>query len=80
MRKQAVNQACEKNSMEGVLEALRKSIARWTEKGNQLMTAIPDTTSAFDERVLVWPMRAVAAYQIPECHHSVRIITGDIRR
>jgi AraC-like DNA-binding protein len=41
MRQQAVNQACEKNSMEGALEALRQSIARWTEKGNQLMTAIP---------------------------------------
>ena len=41
MRKPAVNQACEKNSMEGALAALGKSIARWTEKGNQLMTAIP---------------------------------------
>ena len=41
MRKQAVNQACENNSMEGALAALGKSIARWTEKGNQLMTAIP---------------------------------------
>jgi hypothetical protein len=41
MRKQAVKQACEKNSMDVALEALRKSIARWTEKGNQLMTAIP---------------------------------------
>ena len=41
MRKQAVNQACEKNSMDVALEALGKSIARWTEKGNQLMTAIP---------------------------------------
>ena len=41
MRKQAVNQAYEKNSMAGALEALGKSIARWTEQGNQLMTAIP---------------------------------------
>ena len=41
MRKQAVNQACENNSMEVALAALGKSIARWTEKGNQLMTAIP---------------------------------------
>jgi AraC-type transcriptional regulator N-terminus len=41
MRKQAVNQACENNSMEVALEALGKSIARWTEKGTQLMTAIP---------------------------------------
>jgi hypothetical protein len=41
MRQQTVNQACEHNSMEGALEALGKSSARWTEKGNQLMTAIP---------------------------------------
>ena len=30
MRKQAVNQAFENNSMEVELEGLRKSIARWT--------------------------------------------------
>ena len=41
MRQQAVNRACEKNRMAGALEALGKSIARWTEQGNQLMTAIP---------------------------------------
>jgi AraC-like DNA-binding protein len=41
MRKQAVNQACEKNSMDVALEALGKSIAHWTEKGDQPMTAIP---------------------------------------
>ncbi len=41
MRKQAVNQAFESNSMEVALEALGKSIARWTAKGDQLMTAIP---------------------------------------
>ena len=41
MRKQAVKQACEKNSMDVALAALGKSIARWTEKGAQLMTAIP---------------------------------------
>jgi AraC-type transcriptional regulator N-terminus len=41
MRKQAVKQAFENNSMEVALEALGKSIARWTEKGVQLMTAIP---------------------------------------
>ena len=41
MRKPAVNQAREKNSMDVALEALGKSIARWTEKGNQLMTVIP---------------------------------------
>ena len=40
MRKQAVKQACEKNSMDVALAALGKSIARWTEK-DQLMTAIP---------------------------------------
>ena len=41
MRKQDVNQACEKNSMDVTLEALGKSIAHWTEKGDQRMTAIP---------------------------------------
>jgi AraC-like DNA-binding protein len=41
MHQQAVNQACEKNSMDGALAALSKSIARWTETGTQLMTAIP---------------------------------------
>jgi hypothetical protein len=40
MRKQAVNQAFEKNSMEVALEALGKSIARWTDKGGLLVTAI----------------------------------------
>jgi len=41
MRQQAVNQACEKNSIDVALTALGKSIARWTEKGAPLMTAIP---------------------------------------
>lgn len=41
MRKQSVNQEFENNSMEVALEALGKSIARWTDKGNQRRTAIP---------------------------------------
>jgi hypothetical protein len=41
MRKQAVNQVNENNSLVVALEALRKGIARWTEKGDQLVTAIP---------------------------------------
>jgi len=41
MRNQAVNQVCETNSMDVALEALGKSIARWTETGDQLMTTIP---------------------------------------
>jgi AraC-like DNA-binding protein len=41
MRKQAVKQAFEHNSMEVVLEALGKSIARWIDKHDRLMTAIP---------------------------------------
>lgn len=40
MRKQAVNQAFENNSMEVALEALGKSIARWSDKGGLLVTAI----------------------------------------
>jgi AraC-like DNA-binding protein len=41
MRKQAVSQAFENDSMEVALEALGKSIARWTDKGGLLVTAIP---------------------------------------
>ena len=41
MRKQAVRQAFENNSMEVALEALGKSIARWTDKPDWFMTAIP---------------------------------------
>jgi AraC-like DNA-binding protein len=41
MQKQAVNQVFENNSMEVALEALGKSIARWTDKGDQPVTAIP---------------------------------------
>jgi AraC-like DNA-binding protein len=40
MRKQAVNQASENNSMKVALEALGESIARWTDKGDQRETAI----------------------------------------
>ncbi len=41
MRKQAVKQEFENNSMEAALEALGMSIARWTDKADQLETAIP---------------------------------------
>jgi AraC-like DNA-binding protein len=41
MRTQAVKQAFENTRMEGALAALGKSIARWTEQGDQPMTAIP---------------------------------------
>jgi AraC-like DNA-binding protein len=41
MSKQAVKQAFENNSKEVALESLGKSIARWTDKGDQLETAIP---------------------------------------
>jgi AraC-like DNA-binding protein len=41
MRKQAVKQVSENNSMEVALEALGKGIARWTAEGDQLVTAIP---------------------------------------
>jgi len=41
MRKQAVAQALENNSLEGAREALAKSIARWTDEGGRLVTAIP---------------------------------------
>lgn len=41
MRTHAVKQAFENTSLEGALEALGKSIARWTEQGDHPMTAIP---------------------------------------
>ncbi len=41
MSKQAVNQVGENNSMELALEKLGETIARWTEQGDQLATAIP---------------------------------------
>ncbi len=41
MRKQTINRTSENNGMEVALEALGRSIARWTVKGDQLMTAIP---------------------------------------
>jgi AraC-like DNA-binding protein len=41
MQKQAIKNVHENNGLEAALEALRKSIARWTDKGDQLVTAIP---------------------------------------
>jgi len=41
MRKQALKQAFENDNMVPALEALGKSIARWTAEGDQLETAIP---------------------------------------
>jgi AraC-like DNA-binding protein len=41
MSKQIVKQAFENNSMEVALEALGNSIARWTDKGDLIETAIP---------------------------------------
>jgi AraC-like DNA-binding protein len=41
MSKQTVKQASDNSSMEGALEVLAESIARWTDQGDQLETAIP---------------------------------------
>jgi AraC-like DNA-binding protein len=41
MRKQVMNIAFKNNNMEVALEALGKCIARWTDKGDQPVTAIP---------------------------------------
>ncbi|HXX57080.1 MAG TPA: AraC family transcriptional regulator [Thermodesulfovibrionales bacterium] len=41
MNKQTVNQKFENNSMEGAIGALGRSIARWTDRGNQYETGIP---------------------------------------
>ena len=40
MRKQSVKKVFENNHMEVALEALGKSIARWTDEGDRLVTAI----------------------------------------
>jgi AraC-like DNA-binding protein len=44
MRKQAVKQDIENNGMENALETLGKSIARWTDKSDRIITAIPGLT------------------------------------
>jgi AraC-like DNA-binding protein len=41
MKKQVIKKVFENNNMGTVLEALGKSIARWTDRGDQLVTAIP---------------------------------------
>ena len=41
MRKQAFKQVYKDNGLEVALEALEKSIARWTDKDDRLTTAIP---------------------------------------
>jgi AraC-like DNA-binding protein len=41
MQKQTVKQGFENNSLEVALEALKENIARWTDKGDQVPTAIP---------------------------------------
>ena len=41
MNKKSINRTFENDSMEGALEALGKSIARWTERGDQYETGIP---------------------------------------
>lgn len=41
MLKETVNQGLENNSMEGAIGDLGKSIARWTDKGEQHTTAVP---------------------------------------
>ncbi len=41
MRKQAVKQEIENNGLDNALEALGKSIARWTGKSDRIVTAIP---------------------------------------
>ena len=41
MHKLAENQTIENNSLEVAIEALAKSIARWTDKPDRIMTAIP---------------------------------------
>ena len=42
MNNRSIKQEIEDNSMEVALEALGKSIARCTEKGDQHLTAVPD--------------------------------------
>ncbi len=42
MNKQSVSRSFENNKMEVALESLGKSIARWTDKGDKVISAVPD--------------------------------------
>ena len=61
MVKQAVEQAFENHSLEVALEALAASIARWTEQGDQLVTAIP--------RLSLWRREELNAWIKQGCPH-----------
>ena len=77
MYKQAVKQAVENNNMEIALESLAKSIARWTDKPDRIMTAIPGL-SLFRRDEPTQP--ASAMYEPSIClttQGAKRILLGD---
>ena len=55
MLKQAVKQAIGNNKMEAALETLGKGIARWTDKNDRFVTAIPRLTPFSDPRPWIFP-------------------------
>jgi AraC-like DNA-binding protein len=77
MQKQAANRTFENNSMQVPLEGLGKSIARWTDKGDQLMTAVPGLSlSRRDE-----PSRPISIMYEPRicmiAQGAKRVLLGD---
>ena len=78
MRKQAVKQAFENNSMEVSLEALGKSIARWTEQGEMHTTAVPGL-SLFRREESTEPISGM--YEPSVClvaQGAKRVLLGDV--
>jgi len=77
MRNEAVSQGIENNSMEVALEALGKSIARWTEQGEQHVTAVPGL-SLFRRDELTEPISVM--YEPSIClvaQGAKRVLLGD---
>jgi AraC-like DNA-binding protein len=77
MQKQTVKQTFENNSMEIALEALGRSIARWTDKPDRYMTAIPDL-SLFRRDEPTQPISGM--YEPSICliaHGAKRVLLGD---
>lgn len=77
MRKQTVKQEVEDSSMEGALEALANSIARWTDRPDRFTTAIP-SLSLFRRDEPTQPMSGM--YEPSIClmaQGAKRVLLGD---
>jgi AraC-like DNA-binding protein len=77
MRKEAIMREIEVNNLDAALEALGKSIARWTDKPDRYMTAIPDL-SLFRRDEPTGPISGM--YEPSIClmaHGAKRVLLGD---